>query len=44
MRGALLAVEEWQHRRRQEMAGAMFGPAQPAAGTAKNERTIQECL
>jgi hypothetical protein len=28
MRGALLAVEEWQHRRRQEIAAATFGPAQ----------------
>jgi hypothetical protein len=28
MRRALLAVEEWQHRRRQEIAGATFGPAQ----------------
>jgi hypothetical protein len=29
MRRALLAVEEWHHRRRQEIAGATFGPAQP---------------
>jgi hypothetical protein len=28
MRRALLAVEEWQHRRRREIAGATFGPAQ----------------
>jgi hypothetical protein len=28
MRRAVLAVEEWQHRRRQEIAGATFGPAQ----------------
>ena len=40
MRDALLAVEEWQHRRRQDMAGAMCGPAQPAAGIAKmNEKS-----
>jgi hypothetical protein len=26
---ASLAVEEWQHRRQQEIAGATFGPAQP---------------
>jgi hypothetical protein len=29
MRRALLAVEEWQHRRRQEIVAATFGPAQP---------------
>jgi hypothetical protein len=29
MRRAVLAVEEWQHRRRQEIAGATFGPSQP---------------
>jgi hypothetical protein len=29
MRRAMLAVEEWQHRRRQELAGATFGPSQP---------------
>jgi hypothetical protein len=29
MRRALLAVEEGQHRHRQEIAGATFGPAQP---------------
>jgi hypothetical protein len=31
MRRALLAVEEWQHRRRQEMAGATFDPSQSRA-------------
>jgi hypothetical protein len=29
MRRALLAVEEWQHRRRQELAGATFDASQP---------------
>jgi hypothetical protein len=29
MRRALLAVEEWQHHRQQEMARATFGPSQP---------------
>jgi hypothetical protein len=29
MRRALLAVEEWQHRRQQEMAGATFDASQP---------------
>jgi hypothetical protein len=29
MRRALLAVEDWQHRRRQEMAGATFAASQP---------------
>ena len=29
MRRAVLAVQEGQHRRRQEIAGATFGPAQP---------------
>jgi hypothetical protein len=31
MRRALLAVEDWQHRRQQEMAGATFGASQPQA-------------
>jgi hypothetical protein len=31
MRRALLAVEDWQHRRQQEMAGATFGASQPWA-------------
>ncbi len=30
-RRALLAVEEWQHRRQQEMAGATFDASQPQA-------------
>jgi hypothetical protein len=31
MRRALLGVEEWQHRRQQEMAGATFDASQPEA-------------
>jgi hypothetical protein len=31
LRRAVLAVEEWQHRRRQQLAGATFDAAQPQA-------------